>query len=163
MFNRDAGQSMAASQWFALLVSPLLLVSCSAPSDPHSGIGVGSANGSGRVAVSYLPCTGEKVTSVELATNPASGPGTTLWSISSGPTAADVAEFTIGESPPGWLATVPLQGLPAKTEKLGVFVVTTKRSPGGISFTLGDLKPDLIMSDDGLVDRSAFDDYRDYC
>lgn len=155
---------MAVTRWLALFLSPLVIASCAAPSDPHSGIGVGSQNGSSRIGISYLRCIGERVTSVELTTYPTtSGPGRTLWRISPGPTAGEATEFTLGQSPPGWLATVPMKELPSKSEKLVVYVDTTKRSPGGISFTIGDLRPDAIMSDDGLMLYSTFVKSRDYC
>lgn len=154
---------MAVSRWLAVLLAPLVIAACAAPSDPHSGIGVGSANGSSRIGISYLRCIGERVTSVELTTYPTNGPGKTLWRIASGPTALDATEFTVGETPPGWQATVPMGALPSKSEKLVVYVDTTKRSPGGISFSIGDLRPDAIMSDDGLMLRSAFARSKDYC
>lgn len=154
---------MTVSRWLAVLLVPLVIASCAAPSDPHSGIGVGSQNGANRIGISYLECTGERVTSVELTTYPTNGPGRTLWRISSGPTAAETTEFTLGVSPPGWESTVPMQELPSKSEKLVVYVDTSKRSPGGISFTIGDLRPDAIMSDDGLMLYSNFVKSRDYC
>src|SRR5665647_164011 len=111
---------MAGSGWLTVLVVPLVIASCGAPSEPHSGIGVGSEDGSSRVGVSYLPCAGERVTSVELTTNPASGSGRTIWRISSGPTAGVADQFILGEAPPGWLASVPMKELPSKSEKLAV-------------------------------------------
>ena len=129
---------MAGSGWLTVLVVPLVIASCGAPSEPHSGIGVGSQVGSSRVGVAYLPCADERVTSRRAGDQPASGSGKVLWRISSGPTAAAATQFILGESPPGWLAAVPMAELPSKSERLAVYVATTKRSPGGISFTIGD-------------------------
>jgi hypothetical protein len=99
-----------------LMLSAQLLAACTLPFDPHSGIGVESESGSEHVGISYLRCTGEKVTSVEVATDPTNGAGETIWRITPGPTAEDSTHFFLGETPPGWLTSVPLQALPSKSE-----------------------------------------------
>jgi len=138
------------------MLSARLLAACTLPFDPHSGIGVESESGSGHVGISYLRCTGEKVTSVEVATDPKNGAGKTIWRITPGPTAENSTHFFLGETPPGWLASVPLHALPSKSEGLVVSVETTQRSPGGISLSLDDLKPGMILSDDGSVSHQTF-------
>ncbi|NMM25023.1 MAG: hypothetical protein HHJ11_16335 [Phycicoccus sp.] len=146
-----------------LILSSQLFAACAVPSDPHSGIGVESEGSSGRVGISYLRCSGEKVTSVEVATDPSNGSGKTVWRISSGPTASEPTQFFLGETPPGWKASVSMQALPPKSEKLNVSIETTKRSPGGISLSLADLKPGMIFSDDGSVSHETFAGYQDHC
>lgn len=146
-----------------LILSSQLFAACAVPSDPHSGIGVESEGGSERVGISYLRCSGEHVTSIEVATDPSNGSGKTVWRISSRPTANEPAMFFLGETPPGWKASVPMHELPPKSERLFVSVETTKRSPGGVSLSLDELKPGMILSDDGSISQQTFAAYRDYC
>lgn len=146
-----------------LILSSQLLAACAVPSDPHSGIGIGSESGSRRVGISYLRCLGEKVTSVEVATDPTNGAGKTVWRISSGPAASQPAQFFLRETPPGWEAGVPMHELPLKSERLTVSIETTRRSPGGISLSLDDLEPGMIFSDDGSVSLQTFVGYQDHC
>lgn len=154
---------MAATKWAAMFLTPMLLAACAVPAAPHSGIGLGLQRGSSRVGISYLRCTAEEVTSVELTTAPPNGSGKTIWRISRGPAARDTTQFVLGASPPGWLVSVPMRQLPSKTEGLILSVETTKRSPGGISFSIGDLKPGMILSDNGSVSHSTYITYKDYC
>ena len=141
----------------ACVVAAIALGACSPSSGNHT-IGAKLAPDGRGIQVVFVPCPGQKVTSVELVvTNDAvigDDKDPVLWRIEA-PGGVAAEEFVVGQAPPGFNSTVPLRAEPPAGQPLGV-LLDTSLGQTAVGFTVKQLRPDAIFTDGQSLSPEAF-------
>jgi hypothetical protein len=123
----------------------LLLPACDWIGEPVPGRQFGlSLTDSGDIVVRYDPCVYEGVSVVELRSVKGHIFGDNddpiLWEATSDQDTR-LETFTVGNAPPGFSETIPLQGMPPSGERLGIIVsLPNARATQGTTFKIEELK-----------------------
>ena len=142
------------------IASLLLIVSCGRPpAELHRFLGARLAETPRAIEAAFGLCEGEVVTQVQLRlSDPPVANGGVLWQINS--SGSTTTRFTVGETPNGFIETVPFRGASLPSQYLSINVRTNNEEwpETTVSFRPDDLSSRVYASDDGRKITSEIDE-----